>query len=101
VAEAIEGTDRFTADLFGRVRQSVAKGWALKAVYDDAMDFMRPRYGAWVIFEHCMPFNVSRAFDEAQGLDTPRIWTAARDLEMWHALERGAPIPTAEAPRLA
>lgn len=97
VAEAIEGTDRFTSDLFGRVRQGAAKGWTLKQVYDDAMDFMRPRYGAWVIFEHCMPFNVSRAFDEAQGLDRPRIWTAARDLEMWHALERGAPIPTAEA----
>ena len=50
------------------------------------MTEMRPKYGHWVIFEHCMPFNVSRAYDEAQGLDTPRVWTAERDLEMWRSL---------------
>jgi len=27
----------------------------------DAVDRMRPRFGHWVIFDHCMPFNVSRA----------------------------------------
>ena len=48
---------------------------------------LRPKYGHWVIFEHCMPFDVSRAYDEAQGIDNPRIWTAERDLEMWRALE--------------
>mgnify|MGYP007000261259 len=36
-----------------------------------------------------LPFNVARAFDEAKGIDTPRIWTAERDLEMWHALQNG------------
>jgi hypothetical protein len=40
-----------------------------------------------VIFDHCMPFDVSRAFDEAGGIADPRIWTAARDKEMWQALE--------------
>jgi hypothetical protein len=50
-----------------------------------------------VIFEHCMPFNVSRAYDEAKGLDRPRIWTAERDLEMWRALERGEAANPAEA----
>ncbi|MBC7800281.1 MAG: MBL fold metallo-hydrolase, partial [Gemmatimonadaceae bacterium] len=45
----------------------------------------------------CMPFNVTRAHDEARGLDHPRIWTAERDVEMWRALEQGAPVPTAEA----
>ena len=44
---------------------------------------MRPKYGHWVIFEHCMPFDVSRAYDEAKGLDRPQIWTAERDVEMW------------------
>ena len=34
-----------------------------------------------------MPFDVSRAYDEAQGIGNPRIWTAERDLEMWRALE--------------
>ena len=37
------------------------------------------------IYEHCLPFNVARAYDEAIGIDTPRIWTAARDKEMWDA----------------
>ncbi len=94
--EAIAGTQAFTSDLFARVREGVAKGWDLKAIYDDAMGFMRPRYGAWVIFEHCMPFNVTRAYDEARGLDHPRIWTAERDVEMWRALEHGTAMKSAE-----
>jgi glyoxylase-like metal-dependent hydrolase (beta-lactamase superfamily II) len=98
-AEAIAGTRAFTSDLFGRVRQGVAKGWGLKDIYDDTTDFMRPRYGHWVIFEHCMPFNVTRAFDEAQGLDHPRIWTAERDVEMWKALEHGTEMKSAEIQR--
>jgi glyoxylase-like metal-dependent hydrolase (beta-lactamase superfamily II) len=94
--EAIEGTRAFTTDLFARVRDGVAKGWALKEIYDDTMGFMRPRYGHWVIFEHCMPFNVTRAYDEARGLDHPRIWTAERDVEMWRSLEHGQPMRSAE-----
>jgi glyoxylase-like metal-dependent hydrolase (beta-lactamase superfamily II) len=95
-AEAIEGTRSFTSDLFTRVREGVAKGWDLKAVYDDTMGSLRPKYGSWVIFEHCMPFNVTRAFDEAKGLDHPRIWTAERDVAMWQALEHGTTMKSAE-----
>ena len=95
--EAIEGTRAFTSDLFAIVKRASAGGAPLKEVYDQAMAGMRPRYGHWVIFEHCMPFNVTRAWDEARGLDHPRIWTAERDVEMWRALEQGAPVPTAEA----
>ncbi len=94
--EAIAGTQAFTTDLYRRVQAGVEKGWELKAIYDDTMGFMRPRYGSWVIFEHCMPFNVTRAYDEARGLDHPRIWTAERDVEMWKALEHGAPMKSAE-----
>lgn len=94
--DAIEGTRSFTTDLFTRVRAGVAKGWGLKDIYDDTIGFMRPKYGSWVIFEHCMPFNVTRAFDEASGLDHPRIWTAERDVEMWKALEHGTAMKSAE-----
>lgn len=97
VEEGIAGTAAFTSDLFARVRQGVAKGWSLKEVYDDTVSALRPKYGHWVIFDHCMPFDVTRAWDEAKGLDTPRIWTAERDLEMWRALEQGAPMKSAEA----
>ncbi|MBW8269572.1 MBL fold metallo-hydrolase [Caldovatus aquaticus] len=89
VEEAIAGTDAYTSDLFAIARRGVARGASLKEVYDEAMTALRPKYGHWVIFDHCMPFNVSRAYDEAKGLDHPRIWTAERDLEMWRALERG------------
>jgi hypothetical protein len=34
-----------------------------------------------------MPFNATRAFDEASGIAHPRIWTAERDVEMWKTLE--------------
>lgn len=95
VQEAIEGTRAFTTDLFDVVKR--AGGAPLKETYGLAMAALRPKYGHWVIFEHCMPFNVTRAHDEAQGLDHPRIWTAERDIAMWQALERGAPVPTAEA----
>ena len=94
--EGIAGTIAFTSDLFAIARAGVAKGATLKQVYDEAMAQMRPKYGHWVIFEHCMPFDVSRAYDEAKGLDHPRIWTAERDVEMWKALEHGTEMKSAE-----
>lgn len=97
VAQGIAETGAFTASLFARVAAGVAKGWGLADVYRDTMDHLRPTYGHWVIFEHCMPFNVSRAFDEAGGCHHPRIWTAERDVEMWRALEHGTAMPPAEA----
>jgi glyoxylase-like metal-dependent hydrolase (beta-lactamase superfamily II) len=96
VEDGIAGTAAFTSDLFALAKRGVARGAALKEVYDEAMAAMRPKYGSWVIFEHCMPFNVSRAYDEAKGLDRPRIWTAERDMEMWRALEHGTAMKSAE-----
>ncbi len=87
VEEGLAGTASFTADLFAIARQAVADGRDLRDTYQQAMEAMRPKYGHWVIFEHCMPFDVARAYDEASGLDRPRIWTAERDVEMWRALE--------------
>jgi glyoxylase-like metal-dependent hydrolase (beta-lactamase superfamily II) len=87
VAQGIGETRAFLQDVFAIAREGVAAGHELKRVYATAMRELRPRYGHWVIFEHCMPFDVSRAYDEAKGIDNPRIWTAERDLEMWRALE--------------
>jgi glyoxylase-like metal-dependent hydrolase (beta-lactamase superfamily II) len=100
IEEGLAGTAAFTSDLFAIARQSVAQGRDLGTTYRAAMEAMRPKYGHWVIFEHCMPFNVSRAYDEAKGLDRPQIWTAERDLAMWRALEQGA-AKTAEIERKA
>ncbi|MEO8450445.1 MAG: MBL fold metallo-hydrolase [Gemmatimonadota bacterium] len=87
-ADAIEQTRRFVTDLYQTVAAGVSSGRSLREVYGHTLDALRPRYGSWVIFDHCMPFNVSRAYDEASGLDHPRIWTAERDLEMWRQLDQ-------------
>ena len=86
VAEAIGSTHSFIRDLYAVAEEGVAAGRSLKEVYDTALERMRPAYGHWVIFQHCMPFDVSRAYDEASGVDHPRIWTAERDREIWAAL---------------
>ncbi|HEV7457903.1 MAG TPA: MBL fold metallo-hydrolase [Roseococcus sp.] len=98
VNQALDETEAFVTDLFALARRAVAGGATLKQFYDEAMAAMRPKYGSWAIFEHCMPFNASRAYDEASGLIHPRIWTAERDLEMWRALEQDAPPKPADAP---
>lgn len=87
VKQGIAETRAFLEDVLRIAREGVTDGHSLKQVYDRAMRELRPKYGHWVIFDHCMPFDVSRAYDEAQGIDNPRIWTAERDLEMWRALE--------------
>ncbi|MDJ0894565.1 MAG: MBL fold metallo-hydrolase [Alphaproteobacteria bacterium] len=87
VRAGVDGTKGFLVDLFGSVKAGVQAGDDLRKVYHDTFARLQPNYGEWVIFEHCMPFNVTRAYDEAQGIEHPRIWTAERDLEMWQSLE--------------
>jgi glyoxylase-like metal-dependent hydrolase (beta-lactamase superfamily II) len=87
VSEAISLTRDFLRDLYEPVKRGVARGASLKECFDETTGAMRPKYGSWPIFEHCQPFNISRAYDEAQGIDTPRVWTAERDRAMWSALQ--------------
>jgi len=87
VAAGLAGTRAFIADLYANVKAGAAAGKDLNTVYRDTMAALRPAYGHWVIFEHCMPFDVSRAYDEATAHRDPRIWTAERDVEMWKSLE--------------
>lgn len=86
--KSIAGTQAFLTALYGNVEAGVKADKSLKEIYDATFQAMEPTYGDWVIFEHCMPFDVSRAYDEASGLDDPRIWTAERDVEMWQNLEQ-------------
>ena len=87
VARGLAMTRDFVSDLYASVKAGAAAGRELKAVYRETYDRLKPKYGGWVIFDHCMPFDVSRAYDEASGHVHPRIWTAERDIEMWKALE--------------
>jgi glyoxylase-like metal-dependent hydrolase (beta-lactamase superfamily II) len=87
VVAGIDGTREFVTTMFDCVRRGVAEGKSLKEVFDATHALLKPRFGHWVIFEHCMPFDVSRAYDEARGHVDPRIWTKERDVEMWRALQ--------------
>ena len=87
VADGIGLTRDFLSTLYGSVADSVAKGWSLKQAFDAAREVMDPKFASYAIYEHCLPFNVSRAYDEARGIDWPVIWTAQRDREMWAALQ--------------
>ena len=87
VAAGLAGTRGFVSDLYATVQTGVRAGKDLKRVYRETLDALRPKYGHWVIFDHCMPFDVTRAYDEATQYADPRVWTAQRDIEMWHALE--------------
>jgi glyoxylase-like metal-dependent hydrolase (beta-lactamase superfamily II) len=87
VAEGLAGTRNFISDVYASVQEGVKAGRDLNTVYKDTYAKLKPKYSQWVIFDHCMPFDVSRAYDEASGHADPRVWTAERDIEMWKALE--------------
>jgi len=87
VQAGLAGTRNFIADLYSSVTAGAAAGHELRQVYKQTIDKLRPKYGQWVIFDHCMPFDVTRAYDEATKYADPRIWTAERDQQMWAALE--------------
>ncbi|WP_262049030.1 MBL fold metallo-hydrolase [Bradyrhizobium sp. Bra78] len=89
VREAIAMTRDFVTSLYGAAEISVAKGRTLKESMAATREVMDPKFHSFAIYEHCLPFNVSRAFDEASGIDDPVIWTDKRDQEMWAALQGG------------
>jgi glyoxylase-like metal-dependent hydrolase (beta-lactamase superfamily II) len=86
---AIAATAGFLRDMRQAVEAGVKAGKGLKGVFEATYQALQPKYGQWVIFEHCMPFDVSRCFDEMSGIEHPRIWTAERDIEMWKTLQGG------------
>ena len=87
VAAGLRETGGFIADVRRSVEAGVAAGKDLNAVYKDTFAALKPKYGHWVIFDHCMPFDVTRCYDEVTQYPDPRIWTAERDRQMWETLE--------------
>ena len=87
VAAGLDGTRAFITEMFGAVKAGAASGKDLRTVYRETYAALKPRFGNWVIFDHCLPFDVTRAYDEATSYRDPRIWTAQRDKEMWESLE--------------
>jgi glyoxylase-like metal-dependent hydrolase (beta-lactamase superfamily II) len=87
VNKALDYTKRWVETLFACGKQAVADQLDLKAAMALTRQHMDPVFGKVFIYEHCLPFDVSRAYDEANGIKHPRIWTAERDKDMWAALQ--------------
>jgi len=87
VKAGLDATHRFVSEMFEAVKRGVESGKDLKSVYKETYAALKPKFGHWVIFDHCLPFDVTRAYDEATQYPDPRIWTAQRDKDMWEALE--------------
>jgi glyoxylase-like metal-dependent hydrolase (beta-lactamase superfamily II) len=82
--EAITETREYLRTLWDTVR---AGHETLKDAFEAARAALEPRFGDWWIFEHCLPFNVARAWDEAGGIAEPQVWTAEKDAAVWTELQ--------------
>jgi glyoxylase-like metal-dependent hydrolase (beta-lactamase superfamily II) len=87
VDAAIEQTRDFLLVMREKVGEVHARGGSLKEAFEATHAALAPKFGAWPIFEHCLPFDVSRLWDEFSGIDWPLIWTAERDREVWDELQ--------------
>lgn len=87
VNEGIDYTKDFVTTLFEGAKEAVAAQMTLGETMQHVRGKMDPKFRHVFIYEHCLPFDVTRAYDEAKGIKHPRIWTAERDKEMWHALQ--------------
>jgi glyoxylase-like metal-dependent hydrolase (beta-lactamase superfamily II) len=87
VRRALDSTGDFIETTYEPVAKVASRGGSLKEAFDACRTACDPKFSNYAIYEHCLPFNVARAYDEALGIDTPRIWTAARDKEVWQALQ--------------
>ena len=87
VNEALDNTADFVRSTYRPVARVALGGGSLKEAWDACRAECDPKFADYAIYEHCLPFNVARAYDEALDIDTPRIWTAERDRQMWDALQ--------------
>ncbi len=84
---AVEQTREFLKGMIANVGAVHKRGGTLKQAFEATHAALGPKFGHWPIFEHCLPFNVQRLWDEFDGVDWPRIWTDARDREVWALLQ--------------
>jgi glyoxylase-like metal-dependent hydrolase (beta-lactamase superfamily II) len=87
VTAAIDQTRHFLTTMLREVGAVRERGGTLREAFRAAHGALEPRYGGWPIFEHCLPFNVARLWDELAGVERPVIWTAERDREVWAELQ--------------
>ncbi|MDB5583663.1 MAG: beta-lactamase protein [Bradyrhizobium sp.] len=84
---AIEQTRGFLKGMIEHVGAVHKRGGSLREAFEATHVALSPKYGRWPIFEHCLPFDVQRLWDEFEGIDWPRIWTDQSDREVWAQLQ--------------
>ncbi|KAB2390384.1 MBL fold metallo-hydrolase [Actinomadura montaniterrae] len=87
VQAAIAQTRHFLNVMINEVGAVQQRGGTLKEAFEAVHAELAPEYGRWPIFEHCLPFDVSRLWDELSGIERPVIWTAERDRAVWDELQ--------------
>jgi glyoxylase-like metal-dependent hydrolase (beta-lactamase superfamily II) len=87
VDAAIAKTRGFLDALLREVGAVQQRGGTLKEAFEATHAALVDDFGHWPIFEHCLPFDVSRVWDELRGVERPVIWTAERDQEVWAELQ--------------
>ncbi|MGB7184696.1 MAG: MBL fold metallo-hydrolase [Burkholderiaceae bacterium] len=87
VDASVEQTRGFLTGMREHVEAVHKRGGTLKEAFEATHTALAPTFGQWPIFEHCLPFNVQRLWDEYDGIDWPRIWTMERDREVWDQLQ--------------
>jgi glyoxylase-like metal-dependent hydrolase (beta-lactamase superfamily II) len=84
---AIAQTRGFLQVMIREVGAVQQRGGTLRQAFEATHAALVDGYGRWPIFEHCLPFDVSRLWDELSGIERPVIWTAERDQEVWAQLQ--------------
>jgi len=84
---AIEQTREFLRGMIDEVGAVHGRRGTLREAFEATHARLAPKFGRWPIFEHCLPFNVQRLWDELDGVDWPHIWTMERDREVWARLQ--------------
>jgi glyoxylase-like metal-dependent hydrolase (beta-lactamase superfamily II) len=86
VDAAVEQTRDFLLTMQRTVGEAHRSGGSVQQAFAATREALAPKYGAWPIFEHCLPFDVQRLWDELDGIERPVIWTAERDRAVWDEL---------------
>lgn len=84
---AIEQTRSFLKGMIDNVGEVHRNGGTLKQAFEKTHAALYEKFGKWPIFEHCLPFDVKRLWDEFEGTDWPEIWTDEKDREVWSQLQ--------------
>jgi len=84
---AIEQTRDFLKSMIEHTGAVHRRGGTLKDAFLACHAALEPKFGRWPIFEHCLPFNVKRLWDEFDGKDWPEIWTMDLDRMVWSQLQ--------------